>query len=148
MKALVRFPVLLGLLCLCLSTLAQTPATGTMSVNDRMAKARAAKAAKRDAANATAAMPPSEAKAKKEMKLDDASAKKAAKAETKSAKEGAMAGKEAMKEEKATPADYKAPVDKSMKGPNGEAVMTGPRGGKFYINKKGNKAYLRGQKGS
>ncbi len=119
-----------------------------MSVNDRMAKARAAKAAKRDAANATATMPPSEAKAKKEMKMDDASAKKAAKAETKSAKEGAMAGKAAMNEEKATPADYKAPVDKSMKGPNGEAVMTGPRGGKFYINKKGNKAYLRGQKGS
>jgi colicin import membrane protein len=45
-------------------------------------------------------------------------------------------------ETKATPADYKAPVDRSMKGPNGEQVMTGPRGGKYYINKNGNKTYL------
>ena len=27
-------------------------------------------------------------------------------------------------ETKATPADYKAPVDRSMKGPSGEQVMT------------------------
>ena len=46
------------------------------------------------------------------------------------------------KEEKATPADYKAPVDKSQKGPNGEVVYSGPRGGKYYINKNGNKTYL------
>lgn len=149
-----RLSLALGLL-ISLNTLAQTPATGTMSVNDRMAKARAAKAAKRDAAGTTAAMPPSDAKAKKEMKMDDASARKAANAETKAAKEGAMTGKDAMKmdkgkmkEEKATPADYKAPVDRSMKGPNGESVMTGPRGGKYYINKNGNKTYVSGQKGS
>ena len=47
-----------------------------------------------------------------------------------------------MREEKASPADYKAPVDRSMKGPNDEKVMTGPRGGKYYINKNGNKTYL------
>lgn len=44
--------------------------------------------------------------------------------------------------EKATPADYKAPVVKSEKGPNGEVVYTGERGGKYYINKNGNKTYL------
>lgn len=43
---------------------------------------------------------------------------------------------------KATPADYQAPVDKVLKGPNGEAVHVGERGAKFYINKNGNKTYL------
>lgn len=43
---------------------------------------------------------------------------------------------------KATPADYEAPVIKALKGPNGEAVHTGERGAKFYINKNGNKTYL------
>ncbi len=44
--------------------------------------------------------------------------------------------------EKATEADYKAPVDKALKGPNGEVVHTGERGATFYINKNGNKTYL------
>lgn len=43
---------------------------------------------------------------------------------------------------KATPADYRAPVVKSQKGPNGEVVYTGEHGGKYYINKNGNKTYL------
>lgn len=43
---------------------------------------------------------------------------------------------------KATPADYKSPVDKVLKGPNGEVVRTGENGGKYYINKNGNKTYL------
>lgn len=43
---------------------------------------------------------------------------------------------------RATPADYAAPVDKVLKGPNGETVHTGERGAKFYINKNGNKTYL------
>ena len=47
-----------------------------------------------------------------------------------------------IKPEKATEADYKAPVDKVLKGPNGEEVRTGERGAKFYINKNGNKTYL------
>lgn len=46
------------------------------------------------------------------------------------------------KPEKATPTEYKAPVDKVLKGPNGEVVRTGERGAKFYINKNGNKTYL------
>ncbi|RZM28324.1 MAG: hypothetical protein EOO88_09385 [Pedobacter sp.] len=79
-----------------------TPSTPKMSVNDRMAKARAAKADK----SATKTTP-------------------------------AGAG-----ERKATPADYKAPVDKTQKGPHGELLHTGERGGKFYINKNGNKTYL------
>jgi len=33
--------------------------------------------------------------------------------------------------------------DKSLKGPNGEAVFNGPRGGKYYINASGNKVYLK-----
>lgn len=44
--------------------------------------------------------------------------------------------------EKATPADYRAPIDKLQKGPNGEVVRTGERGGKYYVNKNGNKTYL------
>ncbi len=43
---------------------------------------------------------------------------------------------------KALPNDYKTPVDKVLKGPNGEAVHVGERGAKFYINKHGNKTYL------
>lgn len=44
--------------------------------------------------------------------------------------------------QKATAADYRAPVDKVLKGPNGEVVRTGERGAKYYINKNGNKTYL------
>lgn len=44
--------------------------------------------------------------------------------------------------EKATPADYKMPVNKVLKGPHGEVVYEGERGGKYYINKNGNKTYL------
>lgn len=80
--------------------LAQTPGpTDKMSVADRMAKARAAKAEKRD------------------QQLTD-------------------------KPQKASPADYKTPVDKVRKGPHGEVVHEGERGGKYYINKNGNKTYL------
>lgn len=43
---------------------------------------------------------------------------------------------------KATPADSQTPVDKVLKGPNGETVHNGERGAKFYINKNGNKTYL------
>lgn len=51
-------------------------------------------------------------------------------------------GNTTQKEVKATPADYRAPVVKTQKGPNGEVVYTGERGGKYYINKNGNKTYL------
>ena len=44
--------------------------------------------------------------------------------------------------EPATPSDYRSPVDKVLKGPNGEVVHTGERGAKFYINKNGNRTYL------
>lgn len=44
--------------------------------------------------------------------------------------------------EKAKPADYQTPVDKVLRGPNGEVVHTGERGAKYYINKNGNKTYL------
>lgn len=61
----------------------------------------------------------------------------------------AKAGKKADKavgvwveKDKALPPDYQAPVDKVLKGPNGEVVRTGERGAKFYINKNGNKTYL------
>jgi colicin import membrane protein len=43
---------------------------------------------------------------------------------------------------KATPADYRAPVDKVLKGPHNEVVHVGERGAKYYINKNGNKTYL------
>jgi colicin import membrane protein len=35
-------------------------------------------------------------------------------------------------------------VNKELKGPNGEVVYTGPKGGNYYINKNtGKKAYLK-----
>jgi colicin import membrane protein len=34
-------------------------------------------------------------------------------------------------------------TDKSLKGPKGETVYNGPRGGKYFINKAGNKVYLK-----
>ena len=119
------------------------------------AAVKTAKAEKKAAkADKIAAMSPAEKKATKEAKAD----MKEAKADKKAAKETGdkMAMKEAKvdkktakadmkvarKEVKATPADYKAPIDRSMKGPNGEQVMTGPRSGKYYINKNGNKTYL------
>ncbi len=43
---------------------------------------------------------------------------------------------------KANPTADKTPVDKVLKGPNGEVVHQGERGGKYYINKNGNKTYL------
>lgn len=46
-----------------------------------------------------------------------------------------------LREEKATPVAHNVPIDKMQKVPNGEAVRTGERGGKFYINKNGNKTY-------
>lgn len=46
------------------------------------------------------------------------------------------------KPQKASPADYKTPVDKVLKGPHGEVVHEGERGGKYYINTNGNKTYL------
>ena len=42
----------------------------------------------------------------------------------------------------AIPTDYKGLVDAELKGPNGEPVIIGPRGGKYYINKNGNKTYV------
>ncbi len=84
-----------------------------MSVEERMAKARAAK---------------SEKKANKSSDTLNASAKGT------DTKTGKLI--------KATTADYQTPVDKILKGPNGEAVHVGERGAKFYINKNGNKTYL------
>ena len=83
-----------------------TPPAQKMSVNDRLAKARAVKAEKKSASP----MP-------------------------------SLTQKAAQPQE-ATPADYQTPVDKRQKGPHGEVVHTGERGGKFYINKNGNKTYL------
>ena len=102
-------------------TLAQTQTPkGNMSVNDRLVKARAAKAEKKatKARDGVTSVPP-------------APVGKANPTRTSSPKG-----------EKATPADYKAPVDKSQHGPNGEIIYTGARGAKYYINKNGNKTYL------
>lgn len=34
-------------------------------------------------------------------------------------------------------------IDKTLKGPNGETVYTGSKGGKYYLNKKEEKVYLK-----
>ncbi|AUD06835.1 hypothetical protein [Spirosoma pollinicola] len=103
MKQMGYLLMILWSLWLSIDGLAQsTPPAQKMSVNDRMAKARAAKAEK----NILKPMP-------------------------------ALAPGQ-----KATSADYEAPVVKTQKGPHGEVVHTGDKGGKFYINKNGNKTYL------
>ncbi|MBD2755773.1 hypothetical protein [Spirosoma validum] len=110
------------------STLAQaTEPTQKMSVNDRLAKARAAKADKRTAkvtGNDTSRIVTGNS-ARTDQKIAQGIQPKAT-----------------PKLEKATPADYKTPIDKSQHGPNGEAIHAGARGGKYYINKNGNKTYL------
>ena len=108
-KTLIALHIAFSLL-VSVNALAQTAAPQQkMSVDERMAKARAAKAEKK-------------------------------------ANQGNMQADKSMGTsmgaQKATPADYKAPVDKKQKGPNGEVVYTGERGGKYYINKNGNKTYL------
>lgn len=109
-KVLTTLNLALSLL-LSVNALAQTTAPEQkMSVNERLEKARAAKAEKRTAINGR--------------------------------QPGSSPSQPTIKEVKATSADYQAPVDKSQKGPNGEVVRTGERGGKFYINKNGNKTYL------
>ncbi len=80
------------------------------------------------------------------MSVDERMAKaRAAKAEKKVSQNSAQGDNSAgtsMKDQKATPADYKASVDRKQKGPNGEVIYMGERGGKYYINKNGNKTYL------
>lgn len=39
----------------------------------------------------------------------------------------------------------KGQVDKTLKGPNGEEVITGSRGGKYYLSKSGKKHYMKKQ---
>ena len=115
------------LLSLLLSPFLSTPAlaqtetsTEKMSVNDRLSKARAAKAEKK-------VMRAAEGTASSSTKpVQPANPTKTLPAKT----------------QKALPADYKAPIDKSQHGPNGEAIYTGARGAKYYINKNGNKTYL------
>lgn len=34
-------------------------------------------------------------------------------------------------------------INKALKGPNGETVYTGPKGGNYYLDKKENKVYLK-----
>lgn len=105
-KSALLLSLLLGLF-VSVNVVAQATITeAKMSVTDRMAKARAAKAEK--------------------------------KSDLPALKPGPNGGQS----QKATAADYQTPVDKTLKGPNGELVHTGERGGKFYINKNGNKTYL------
>lgn len=112
MKKTKLWLTLLGSVLIAGSVWAQTQAPKeTMPVDERMAKARAAKADK---------------------KRGQASGQEASNPTTTRGSASA----------KATSADYSAPVVKSLKGPNGEVVHTGEKGGKYYINKNGNKTYL------
>jgi colicin import membrane protein len=70
---------------------------------------------------------------KKDTKADVKSVKTEAKTEVKAAKE----------------ADKPGAGDKiitGQKGPDGQAVYEGPKGGTYYINKNGNKTYLKADK--
>ncbi|SFE89805.1 hypothetical protein [Spirosoma endophyticum] len=127
-KTLILLGLLLGLF-LPGHVLAQTePSAQKMSVNDRLIKARAAKAYKKSTkamgGDATLASPPSTQSNQTIAQTNEPQAKTT------------------FKTQKATPADYKSPVDKTQHGPNGELIYTGARGAKYYINKNGNKTYL------
>lgn len=50
--------------------------------------------------------------------------------------------KEDMKETAASKAEEKKVKDKATGSYKGKKVFTGPRGGKYYINKNGNKTYI------
>ncbi len=83
---------------------------------------------------------------KKEAKAAKAEEKKSAK---KAAEETKASTAAAASESKATASRAKATasktadqVDNGSKGPHGETVYTGPRGGKYFINKNGKKEYL------
>jgi hypothetical protein len=65
---------------------------------------------------------------------------RAAKIEKKIAKPAVGPGDTNLQE--APSADNKPPVNKVLKGPNGEVVRTGERGGKYYIYKNGSRTYL------
>jgi|SRR5690242_1606786 len=89
-----------------------------------------------------------ETKAKKEAVATTAeNTSKAAKKEVK-AKTAAVASTAAATRTEATHAKNTASakvadqVDNSAKGPHGETVYSGPRGGKYFINKNGKKEYL------
>ena len=112
-KASLLLHLLLSLVYFTSSCYQPTTTDEKLSVEERMAKARAAKAEKR---------------ATKSVGQQDG---------------GTVGiDSKASRIVKATPADYQAPVDKVLKGPGGEAVHAGERGAKFYINKSGNKTYL------
>jgi colicin import membrane protein len=137
MKKTLKLTSLVLSLLISVSTLAQTQApVEKMSVSDRMAKARAAKAEKQ-AAKATMQTGSNEAKATNGVTktTDDKTASRRVQSNKTTAKTST-------KDEKATSADLKSPIDKSQKGPNGEVIYTGARGAKYYINKNGNKTYL------
>jgi colicin import membrane protein len=56
----------------------------------------------------------------------------------------ATTGKKAVKEQKASAKPESADkVIRGKKGPDGQAVYKGARGGEYYINKNGNKTYLK-----
>lgn len=107
-----RLLVLLTVLLYSVGALAQsTSPDQKLSVADRMAKARAAKAQKREA-------------------------------ETRAATYGSKRTETASRPGYKTPAATGVPTEKKLKGPNGEEVLTGERGAKYYINKNGHRTYL------
>ncbi len=112
-KTLLFLNLILSLLWLSSSCNQSTTTDEKMSVEERLAKARAAKAEKR-----------------------------ANKASGESTEDVDQTNPRVGMTVKATVDDYKAPIDKVLKGPNGEVVRTGERGAKYYINKNGNKTYL------
>lgn len=63
-------------------------------------------------------------------------------AKTSAATAAASESKATASRAKATAAKTADQVDNSSKGPHGETVYTGPRGGKYFINKNGKKEYL------
>ncbi|UHG92641.1 hypothetical protein [Spirosoma oryzicola] len=143
--------VLLGVVCSLLINfkgIAQEnkPGKNEAKKEQKEADKSAKKAAKAETKAAKDAISTADEKAAKEQAKVEKKAGKVENSGLKDDKLSKLTVDKALKEEKATPADYKAPVDKNTKGPDGATVYVGPRGGKYYINKKGNKAYLNSPK--
>ena len=83
----------------------------------------------------------SEKVAKESKKVEPKKGKNEPKKESAKTESKKIEPKKEVKETKAAAKNDDA-VDPKLHGPNNEAVHTGPRGGKYYINKNGNKTYI------
>lgn len=81
----------------------------------------------------------------KVVKTETKAQTKLAKTETKASQKTEVKKNESGKEKKPRDGRTKTgdPVNHSVKGPKGETVYSGPKGGNYYLDKKENKIYIK-----